>query len=371
MSADPRQPVPPSGIAFEAPLLLRPIPKVAGDAGGEALSLAGGPMVFDTAELISRSATGPAGWTASLPGLRACARSVGGRAVQHLETALATLHQSRPPILGLGFDRPRLMGIVNVTPDSFSDGGDHSDAGRAVAHAQGLVRAGADVLDIGAESTRPGAVPTPPAEQLRRLLPVLVGIADAGVPISVDTRSAVVMREVIAAGASLINDVSGFRHDADALGVVAEAGVPVVVMHSRGGPTEMHRAPAYEDVALEVHDELAGRLEVLVAAGVERRRIILDPGIGFSKTAAHNIDLLSRLSLLLGLGCPLMVGLSRKSFIAGFSRDEAVGDRLAGSLAGALWALQQGAQMLRVHDVRETRQAIALWRRLVGADEGG
>jgi dihydropteroate synthase len=360
------------GDTSEARILLRPIPKAAHDAGGEAMALAGGILVFESAELVLSSGTASiGGWRAPLRSIREWANESGATATARIEDQLARISRPREPILSLAFDRPCLMGVVNITPDSFSDGGDLLDPDAAAAWARALVAAGADILDIGAESTRPGAAPTTPAEQLCRLLPVMARLGDLGVPISIDTRSAEVMAEALAAGASLVNDVSGFRHDADALGVVAEAGVPVILMHSRGGPTEMHHSPSYEDVPIEVLDELAARLVVLEGVGIAPNRIILDPGIGFSKSAAHNIALLSRLSLLHGLGRPLMIGLSRKSFIARFSRDEAVRERLPGSLAGALWALQQGAQMLRVHDVAETRQAIALWCQLVGPAECG
>jgi dihydropteroate synthase len=353
----------PCELKAETRFHLRPLPCSAANATPKARVLAGGPLMFDAAELILLT-PGCAPWRARAP-LTAiedwAARAGLATRVEMRLAALATA----PALPDLPARRPLIMGVVNVTPDSFSDGGEHLAPEAAAARARALVAAGADIVDLGAESTRPGAGEVPAALQLDRLLPVLDRLGELGAPISIDTRSAAVMRQALAAGAGLLNDVSGFRHDPESLAVAAAAAVPVVLMHSRATPATMQRETAYGDVLLEVHDALEARLAALAAAGVAAERVILDPGFGFAKTAAHNLALLSGLSLLHGLGRPLLAGLSRKSFIGRLSRGEAAKDRLGGSLAAAIWALGQGAQILRVHDVAETRQAVAIWYRLL------
>lgn len=324
-------------------------------------------MRFDGVEVILKAPDGGLShYIAALAEIEAWRESASGVA----RTARSWLDRlQRPPeaILGLDFTRPLLMGVINLTPDSFSDGGEHLAVDDAVARARSMLEAGADLLDLGAESTRPGAAEVPAEVQLERLLPVLERLQGLDAPISVDTRSAVVMRDALGAGACLINDVSGLRHDAAAVAVVAEAKVPVVLMHSRATPSTMQREARYEDVLTEVYDALEARIAELCRAGIARERILVDPGFGFAKTAAHNIALLSGLALLHGLGRPLLVGLSRKSYIARLSRGEPPKARLPGSLAAAIRALDQGAQILRVHDVPETLQAVAIWRKLAEA----
>ncbi len=263
------------------------------------------------------------------------------------------------------------MGIVNATPDSFSDGGVFFDPAKAIAHAEAMIRAGAGIVDIGGESTRPGAIPVDPEEEMRRVLPVIAGIremaAAAGVTISIDARNAATMAAAVEAGAGMINDVSALTHDPESLGVAARSDVPVVLMHMRGEPATMQAAPAYDDVALDVYDYLEGRIAAAEAAGIARSHLVIDPGVGFGKTAAHNLALLDQLSLFHGLGVPVLVGVSRKGFIARLSAGEPADRRLGGSLALGLVAIGQGAQILRVHDVAETLQAVrlmaALWDR--------
>ncbi|WP_085884918.1 dihydropteroate synthase [Oceanibacterium hippocampi] len=266
------------------------------------------------------------------------------------------------PPLGLPADRPAIMGILNTTPDSFSDGGRHFRLADALAHGRRLVDAGADILDIGGESTRPGAEPVSVAEELDRVLPVIEALADSGATISIDTRNPEVMRAAVAAGAAWINDISALSHSPDSLATAAGLGVPVVLMHALGDPRTMQDAPAYDDVVAEVRDYLAARIDVAVAAGIARDRLIADPGIGFGKTVAHNLELLARLDAFAGLGVPILVGLSRKSFIGRLSGATDAGERLGGSLAGALWCAAHGARVIRVHDVSETRQALQVWR---------
>lgn len=260
------------------------------------------------------------------------------------------------------------MGIVNVTDDSFSGDGLKGDAAAAIAQARAQVAAGADLIDLGAESTRPGAAPVAPEQEIARLLPVLEGLRDLGVPISVDTRHAATMRAVLAAGAAMINDISALEDDPDSLAVVAEAGCPVVLMHKQGSPQTMQQAPQYQDVVAEVHAYLAGRIAACAAAGIARRRIVLDPGFGFGKTVAHNVALLRALPRFHDLGCPLLVGLSRKSTIGALAGEPDPARRLPGSLAAALHAAALGgARILRVHDVAETVQALKVWQGIAGA----
>ena len=275
----------------------------------------------------------------------------------------AALAAPRPAVAGLTLDRPRIMGIVNVTPDSFSDGGRLADAAAAVAHGRALVAAGADLLDIGGESTRPGAAEVPAEVEIGRVVPVIAGLRAAGVavPISVDTRKAAVARAALDAGAAIVNDVSALAHDPAMAGVVAAAGVPLVLMHMRATPATMNDAACYTDVVAEVMAELAARVAVAEAAGIPRARLIADPGIGFAKNAAHNLVLLHGVAALHRLGLPLMVGASRKRFVGSVGGAGEPAARMPGSVAVALAALAQGVQILRVHDVAETAQAVRLW----------
>ncbi len=259
-------------------------------------------------------------------------------------------------------NRPRVMGIVNVTPDSFSDGGRHFGPERALDHARALIAAGADVLDIGGESTRPGAEPVSEREELQRVTPLIRALAaETRVPISVDTMKPAVARAAVAAGAGLWNDVNALRAPG-AADAAAELGCGVILMHMRGEPRTMQDHPVYADVLAEVADFLAARAEAAIAAGVARSRIWLDPGVGFGKTAAHNLALIDGLPILAALGYPLLLGASRKGFIRALDPSAIdAGDRLGGSLAAALAGAERGASMLRVHDVRETVQALTVW----------
>jgi dihydropteroate synthase len=250
------------------------------------------------------------------------------------------------------------MGVVNVTPDSFSDGGRFLDAGAAVARARKLVEEGADIVDIGGESTRPGAPPVSEDEELQRILPVLKGLQD--LPVSVDTRRPVVMKAALEAGASMINDVEALASPG-ALQAVAKSGCAVCLMHKKGEPATMQRDPHYDDVVAEVKSFLKERLAAAEGGGIARRRVVVDPGFGFGKTATHNLQLLKGLTSFQDLEVPILAGWSRKSTL-GKLTGRPVEERLAGSLAMALLALQAGAKILRVHDVRETRDVIAVWQ---------
>lgn len=277
---------------------------------------------------------------------------------------LAALLAPRAPVLGLSMDRPRIMGIVNATPDSFSDGGRYDGA----AHARALAAAGAEILDIGGESTRPGAQEVPVAQEVARVTPVIAAVRGlAG--ISVDTRKAAVARAAVAAGAGLVNDVSGFDFDPDMADAVAQAGVPVCIMHAQGVPQTMQDDPRYGDVLLDVYDALAERIARARAAGIAPDRIVIDPGIGFGKTQAHNLAILRRISLYHGLGCAILLGVSRKRFIGAIGGAEQAADRAAGTLAVTLAGVAQGIQIHRVHDVEQTRQGLALWQAVTGGGE--
>lgn len=281
--------------------------------------------------------------------------------------ALTRLSAPRPQICGLTLDRPRIMGILNVTPDSFSDGGLLPDVATAVARAAQMVHS-ADILDIGGESTRPGAAVVPIAEEIARTAPVIDAIRAEGIktPISIDTRKAAVAEAALAAGADMVNDVSGLTHDPAMAGLVAAAGVPVCIMHSQGDPAHMQDDPRYGDVTTEVADWLAARVTAACAAGIARDRIVVDPGIGFGKTLQHNLTLLRNISLYHDLGLPLLLGASRKRFIGVLGDAPLPGDRVAGSLAVALHGAAQGVHILRVHDLVETRQALSLQQALIG-----
>ena len=323
------------------------------------LPLAGSCFAFGGVEVIERTRVGA---TRRRVTLGEVYERDWGREIEAVSTALDRMSVKRHSIAGLSLDRPRIMGIVNVTPDSFSDGGRHATADAAIAHGLKLVEDGADILDVGAESTRPGSEAVPLEEELDRLLPVLQGLrARTAVPISVDTRKAEVMRRAVAAGASILNDVSALTYDPAAMEAAAASGLPVVLMHALGDPKTMQEDPRYDDVLLDVYDYLEGRVEACEAAGIARERLVVDPGIGFGKTVEHNLALMAGLAIFHGLGVPVLLGASRKRFIGAITGVTAATDRVAGSVGAALAAAGQGAQILRVHDVAATRQALDVW----------
>jgi dihydropteroate synthase len=341
---------------------MRPVGRVARVPGDRVLSI-GGPKgaAFAGAELIERTGTSVRRRVL----LAAELLETGDDGLRQLSSRLQA---PRAPIAGRDLTRPLIMGIVNVTPDSFSDGGKFFDAETAIAHAMQLEAEGADILDVGGESTRPGALPVGVEEEERRVVPVIEVLARrVRIPISIDTRNAAVMAAAAKAGARLINDVTALAHDPDSLATAARLALPVALMHSRGDPRTMQDDPRYEDVVLDVYDALEQRIDACERAGIPRERLIVDPGIGFGKTLAHNLALLGSLSIFHGLGCAVLLGASRKSFISKLTGVPA-NDRLPGSLAAALLAAEQGANIIRVHDVAATRQALAI---AAGASDAG
>jgi dihydropteroate synthase len=281
---------------------------------------------------------------------------------------MATLPQARPAhrvwkIAGRALDlaRPLIMGVVNVTPDSFSDGGAFLDFDRARSHAERLIDEGADLIDIGGESTRPGAAEVSVADEIRRVVPLVEALASRGVPISVDTGKADVMQAAIDAGAKIVNDVRALR-EPGALAAVQRSDCGIVLMHMQGTPRTMQQAPTYVDVVREVSGFLRRSVDELVAAGVDRFRVAIDPGFGFGKSVEHNFALLRELGSLSAIGCPIVAGLSRKSML-GAATGRPVEQRLAASVAAALLAVERGADVVRVHDVAATRDALAVWEK--------
>lgn len=313
----------------------RPIPEEGG-----ALPLAGGWLRFSRLERLERGGVPP--------------RILSADAAP--PEVLSALTAPRAPVMGVGLDRPSVMGIVNATPDSFSDGGTYD----GIAHGRALIAQGADVLDIGGESTRPGAADVTEAEEIARVVPVIAALREA--PISVDTRKAQVARAALDAGAGLVNDVSGFDFDPALAQLVASTGVPVCLMHAQGVPATMQDQPSYDDVLLDVYDALAARIARAEAAGIPRARILVDPGIGFGKTLDHNLAILNRISLFHGLGCAILLGVSRKRFIGEVAAEPTPRERMPGTLGVTLASVGQGVQMHRVHDVAATVQGLAVWR---------
>jgi dihydropteroate synthase len=328
---------------------------------GSALPLAGGSIAFGAVRL----------WEGEPGNIKhAVVRTNTIQAIDdpRVKELLDRIVSPRAPIAAISMDSPRVMGIVNVTPDSFSDGGDHYDSRAAVRHAASLVSEGADLIDIGGESTRPGSEPVSVEEELRRVMPVLQELRGCPIPISIDTRKPEVMRQAVEAGAAMINDVSALTFSRDSCGIAASLGKPVILMHSKGDPKTMQDNPSYRDVVIEVYDFLESRIEAAVAAGVPRNQLIVDPGIGFGKSAAHNLSLLQSISLFHGLGAAVLTGTSRKRFIGKHGGTQEPKERVGASIAAALDCVSQGVQMVRVHDIGATRQALSFWKSLRGLE---
>jgi len=332
---------------------IRPLVQTGPARPCDAHTLAGGWCWFTHVEILSRTAA-----PSVVP-------------VTSIEAGeLAALVTERPAIAGLSFDGPRLMGILNVTPDSFSDGGRHQTLNGAVEESVRMASNGADLIDIGGESTRPGAVTVAPEDEMQRTAPVIQAIRGAGVatPISIDTRKSAVGRAAICAGANIVNDVSGFTYDLELAAICGKSGTPVCVMHAQGDPVTMQDEPQYDDVLLDVYDFLGTQIDVLRSLGIQRSSIIADPGIGFGKSQSHNLKLLNRISLFHSLGVPILLGASRKRFIGNIGDEPVADKRAAGSVGVALAAIGQGVQLIRAHDIAEHQQAIALWQASVTQD---
>lgn len=334
-------------------LYYRPIPTLT--PSDAALQLAAGWVWFDRVEVLQRGGVARQIPAAELP-----------------EDVRARLCDGRADIAGLSMARPQIMGILNTTPDSFSDGGLFDAPAAARAQAEQMVADGADILDIGGESTRPGALDVAMAEEIARTAPVIADLRARGVatPISIDTRKAAVAEAAIGAGVNLINDVAAFGFDPEMAATTRRLGVPACLMHAQGAPETMQDNPQYEDVLFDVYDALEGHVRRAEAEGIARADLLVDPGIGFGKTLEHNLALLRGLSLFHGLGCGILLGASRKRFIGTLSDTPEARERVAGSLAVALHGVAQGVQVLRVHDVKDTHQALALWQPLARVETG-
>jgi dihydropteroate synthase len=355
------------GFSSSARLYLRPLAITgANDASADALPLAGGPLRFSAVEIVVRDegeihrdiieSSAVFDWAATVD------------RADEINTLLVRLTSARSAIAGLNFDQPHVMGILNVTPDSFHDGGLDASAVDAIQRGLDMIGDGAHIIDVGGESTRPGAEPVADAEETARVLPVIAGLADGTVPVSIDSRRAGVMQQALIAGAMIVNDVHALTGQG-CLQVVAKGNVPVVLMHGPADPQVMADRTDYADVLLDSYDWLETRIAACEAAGIARRDIIVDPGIGFAKTAAQSAAVIGGIALFHGLGCPVMLGASRKSFIAGVSGNEPSDQRLAGSIAAVAFALSQGVQIFRVHDVADTCQAIAVWQAMQGGPD--
>jgi dihydropteroate synthase len=354
-------------------LWLRPLGLLRGAAAqamlveGEAIALAGGKLAFPLVEALALHDGRLLSAVTSVAALRRWAVEQGAALAERVAVQLTALAAARLPWAGFALDRPLIMGVLNVTPDSFSDGGDFSDPARAVEAGRAMLAAGADIIDVGGESTRPGAAPLSQAAEIARIAPVIVALAEAGAAVSVDTRHAAVMAAALEKGARIVNDITALTGDPAAARIVARSDAALVLMHMQGEPRTMQRDPVYANAPLEIAAYLAARIADCAAAGIAPERIVVDPGFGFGKTVAHNLELLERLALFQALGTGVLLGVSRKSTIGTVSKITEAKGRLAGSLAGALYGLSQGANILRVHDVAETRQAVAVWQAVAAA----
>ena len=335
------------------PYYINPIGLVTGSAAetgvssGKMVRLAGGVSAFSQIELISFTTGGQ------------FENTICSSVRNNLD--LSKLTEARGAFAGIALSKPIIIGIVNVTPDSFYDGGKFFDKSAAIERVQFLSEAGADIVDIGGESTRPGAIAISTQEEIRRILPVIDAAVSMGVPVSVDTRKAKVMRESIAAGANIINDITGFSHDEQALGLIADSNVSIILSHIQGTPETMQLGPLYRLASTDIFDWLWRRVDICIAAGISRSRIAIDPGIGFGKLRGHNIEILDRAAMLHGIGCTVAIGVSRKSFMDSFVGGKSPKNRLPGTIMATAMALDRGIQIHRVHDVLAMRQAIEMW----------
>jgi dihydropteroate synthase len=337
---------------------------------GLAILLAGGPIAFSYVELIFREENGSFDKSIySIKDLKNKSLNLSDLNLCSVFELLANISQPKQLCLGTKLKKftakPIVMGVVNVTPDSFFNSASSYNSDCAISNALELYNSGADIIDVGGESTRPGASPVSAEEEIQRVLPVVDKLVQQGIPVSIDTRNSIVMTKAIAAGVSLVNDVSAFTYDPNSLAVIANSEVGIILMHMQGIPETMQIDPKYSNgVVIDTYDYLSSRINACIELGVTRDRICVDPGIGFGKTLLHNMELISNLGIFHGLGCALGIGLSRKSFIQAIVGEVPPEERLGGSLASMINAIDQGANLLRVHDVKETVQAVSVWKKI-------
>ncbi len=313
-------------------------------------------------EVIVRTKNYLQQWLVSQNELDTWQQSLPAEVQQYIKEKQAVFAKTNINFAGLTKDQPLIAGIINVTPDSFSDGGENMNTDAAIRSGLKMMAEGADILDIGGESTKPGANPITLDEELQRVIPVAKGLVKAGAVVSVDTRKAAVMEACIKEGVQIINDVSALSDDERSLEVIASnPNVNIILMHKKGQPKTMQQDVSYQNILMDIYDYLLERIKLCEAAGIAKERICIDVGIGFGKSLQHNLDLMGRMSLFQSLGCCVMLGASRKSFIAMVSRDVPPKERIAGSIAAALWGASQGAGILRVHDVKATKQALDIY----------
>ncbi|MEM7121610.1 MAG: dihydropteroate synthase [Pseudomonadota bacterium] len=359
----------PQALPADAKIYVKALPEAPASDGAVlpgACRLAGSGPTANRAEVLIRYADRIEQVVATLDGVSQWRSEIDDTHAAAMFRQLGRSTNQPDSFVGLSLDRPHIMGIINVTPDSFSDGGDALAPDDAAAQGRAQAEAGAAILDIGGESTRPGSDPVSTADEIRRIEPVVQALAGENALLSIDSRKADVMAAALDAGAGIVNDVSALTYDPASIELVAQRGVPVVLMHAQGDPRTMQTAPAYDHVSLDVFDYLEARIGVCLEHGIARSNICVDPGIGFGKTLDHNLTLMRDLPLFHGLGCPILLGASRKSLIERIAGKAAPKDRLAGSLALALAGLRAGVQILRVHDVPQTRQAVEVWQAVAG-----
>tara|TARA_R110000782_G_scaffold78276_8_gene155496 strand:- start:157308 stop:158426 length:1119 start_codon:yes stop_codon:yes gene_type:complete len=361
----------PSLLTPDTRLYLRPIWFAESPVGldGQTARLGNGLLWFQGYEITARSADGVRYHRVSVAHFDDWCDHLPEPLGERIARLVANIAAIRPPLAlkerMIRFDVPQVMGILNMTPDSFSDGGKHIDDPQGAADSGfAMASAGAAIIDVGGESTRPGADKVWEGDEIARVVPVIERLASAGVPVSIDTRKAAVMEAALAAGAALVNDVSGLLHDERSLEVLARAGCPVVLMHSPSSGDDPHENEGYGDIVTDVFDWLEARIAACEAAGIAREHIVVDPGIGFGKALSDSLAIVNRLAVYQGLGVPVLLGASRKRIIGALSNEASASERLGGSLALAMRGMEAGAQMLRVHDVPETVQAVHVWRGL-------
>ena len=340
--------------------------KFVNNDGAKSIKLRGGPYQFDKLELLIRTKEKIVAFVTETDEAREWALVDG--CLEDLDNIIFNLTSRYAKNIFGNLSPPLLMGVVNATPNSFYDGGEHLDVKSAIARAHSLIAAGADIIDIGGESSKPGAIPVTAKEEIERVIPVIKEVVGFGVPISIDTQKPAVMEAAVIAGASIVNDITALSGDPRSIGLLKELGVPVILMHMRGSPVDMQNKPYYEFAPLDIFEYLRHRIMICLEAGISKSNLIVDPGIGFGKNLDHNVAILHRLSLFHGLGVPIAIGVSRKSFIAALSGDEPSEQRLPGSLATAIWAYNEAVQILRVHDVAETKQALKIYKAIVDDD---